>query len=499
MNRLILALVTSTSILVGASVYSLSYAQDDNRTAGEQPSTTEAKQDYNETYKQLNLFGEVFERIRTQYVEELSDKDIIEHALNGMLASLDPHSSYMNEESFNDMKIETKGAFGGLGIEVTMDSGLVKVVAPIDDTPAFRAGMLAGDYIVKIDNEPVMGLNLDEAVEKLRGKVGSTIDLEIRREGVEGAIELTLTRDIIKIQSVRHRVEGNTGYIRITTFNQNAGSGLKEAIEDIKKQLGDKLIGYVLDLRNNPGGLLDQAIEVSDSFLESGEIVSTRGRYEEDTERDNSTPGDLADGLPIVVLINGGSASASEIVAGALQDHKRAIIMGTKSFGKGSVQTVIPLPGNGAMRLTTSRYYTPSGRSIQAKGIDPDILVEPAKVEVYKQNLIAEADLRGALSSGQSEPAKDESKKDKPQDESIKPEAKGGGASVDAENKPEEEKPQDYQLMRAIDLLTGLSLYTPKTEPVTTTNAAAASDKKESEAAKPKEPATNQPQEKQKK
>lgn len=499
MNRLILALVTSTSILVGASVYSLSYAQDDNRTAGEQPSTTEAKQDYNETYKQLNLFGEVFERIRTQYVEELSDKDIIEHALNGMLASLDPHSSYMNEESFNDMKIETKGAFGGLGIEVTMDSGLVKVVAPIDDTPAFRAGMLAGDYIVKIDNEPVMGLNLDEAVEKLRGKVGSTIDLEIRREGVEGAIELTLTRDIIKIQSVRHRVEGNTGYIRITTFNQNAGSGLKEAIEDIKKQLGDKLIGYVLDLRNNPGGLLDQAIEVSDSFLESGEIVSTRGRYEEDTERDNSTPGDLADGLPIVVLINGGSASASEIVAGALQDHKRAIIMGTKSFGKGSVQTVIPLPGNGAMRLTTSRYYTPSGRSIQAKGIDPDILVEPAKVEVYKQNLIAEADLRGALSSGQAEPAKDESKKDKPKDESIKPEAKGGGASVDAENKPEEEKPQDYQLMRAIDLLTGLSLYTPKTEPVTTTNAAAASDKKEPEADKPKEPATNQPQEKQKK
>lgn len=495
MNRLILALVTSTSLLVGASVYSLSYAQDTNdRTAGTQPSAVEEKKDYNETYKQLNLFGEVFERIRMQYVEELSDKEIIEHALNGMLASLDPHSSYLNEESFNDMKVETKGAFGGLGIEVTMDSGLVKVVAPIDDTPAFRAGMQAGDYIVKIDNQPVMGLNLDEAVEKLRGKVGSPIDLEIRREGVEAPILLTLTRDIIKIQSVRHRVEGNVGYVRITTFNQNAGSGLKEAIEDIKKELGDKLIGYVLDLRNNPGGLLDQAIEVSDSFLEGGEIVSTRGRHEEDTERDNATPGDLADGLPVVVLINGGSASASEIVAGALQDHKRAIIMGTKSFGKGSVQTVIPLPGNGAMRLTTSRYYTPSGRSIQAKGIDPDIFVEPATVEVYKQTLIAEADLKGALSSGQADPQKVEStdttkaEPKKPSDDkNVKSDGKDGKKTV------EEEKPQDYQLMRAIDLLTGLSLYAAKNDVAPEPASALAVEKpQEGEGATDKQPQETQ-------
>ncbi|MGH1455343.1 MAG: S41 family peptidase [Alphaproteobacteria bacterium] len=402
--------------------------------------------DQNETYKQLNLFGDVFERVRSEYVEEVTDKDLIENALNGMLSSLDPHSSYLSEESFNDMKVDTKGEFGGLGIEVTMENGLVKVVAPIDDTPAFRAGVQSGDYIVKIDDEAVMGLSLSESVDKMRGKVGAPIDLMIRREGTDAPIELTIVRDIIKIKSARHRVEGNVGYIRITTFNQNTGPGVIKAIKEIKKELGSKLIGYVIDLRNNPGGLLNQAIEVSDTFLDKGEIVSQRGRMEEDTERNNATPGDMADGLPLVVLINGGSASASEIVAGALQDHKRAIIMGTQSFGKGSVQTVMPLPGNGAMRLTTARYYTPSGRSIQATGITPDLIVEPAKVETIESKRLKESDLRGALSNDSvAKKAANDNKKDN--------------------NEAEEEKPQDYQLTRAIDLLTGLSLYNQRDEP----------------------------------
>jgi carboxyl-terminal processing protease len=399
--------------------------------------------DQSETYKQLNLFGDVFERVRSEYVEEVGDKELIENALNGMLSSLDPHSSYLSEDDFTDMKVETKGEFGGLGIEVTMENGLVKVVSPIDDTPAFRAGIQNGDYIVKIDDEAVMGLTLSDAVDKMRGKVGAPIDLVIRREGEDGPLEITIIRDIIKIKSARHRVEGNVGYIRVTTFNQNTGPGVKNAIKEIKKELGSKLIGYVIDLRNNPGGLLNQAIEVSDAFLDKGEIVSQRGRYEEDTERNNATPGDMANGLPLVVLINGGSASASEIVAGALQDHKRAIIMGTQSFGKGSVQTVMPLPGNGAMRLTTARYYTPSGRSIQATGITPDIEVELAKIESIKSRRMKESDLHGALEND-SKPvtAANDNKKDK--DEDGKEEA------------------QDYQLMRAIDLLKGLSLYNQK-------------------------------------
>lgn len=444
-------LIATTSVLPY-----ISHAQEENRTAGTKPEATPATKDesYNDTYKQLNLFGEVFERVRSQYVEKLTDKEIIEHALNGMLSSLDPHSSYMNEEKFNDMKIETSGEFGGLGIEITMENGLIKVVSPIDDTPAFRAGVHAGDYIFKIDGQAVMGMELGEAVDKMRGKVGSTVDISIRREGVEENIDLTLTRDIIKIQSVRSHVEGNAGYIRITSFNQNADTGVKKAIEDIKKELGNKLTGYVLDLRNNPGGLLDQAISISDIFLDKGEIVSTRGRSEEDTERDNATPGDLTDGLPVVVLINGGSASASEIVAGALQDHKRAIILGTKSFGKGSVQKVIPLPGNGAMRLTTARYFTPSGRSIQAQGIEPDIKVEAARIELLEQSRISEADLKGALSNP-NVPKKDEAPKENiPED--VKSET---GKPEDKNAKKEDEKNKDYQLERALDLLTGLSLY----------------------------------------
>ena len=394
---------------------------------------------YSETYRQLNLFGEVFERVRAEYVEDVTDKDLIEHALDGMLSNLDPHSSYLSEDDFDDMKVETRGEFGGLGIEVTMDSGLVKVVSPIDDTPAFRAGIQAGDYIVKINDEPVMGLELNEAVDKMRGKVGTTIDLSIRRIGEDAAIEVTIVRDIIKIKSVRHRTEGNVGYVRITTFNQHAGSGVRKAMNEISKELGESITGYVIDLRNNPGGLLSQAIEISDVFLDKGEIVSQRGRSEEDTERNNATPGDMANGLPLVVLVNTGSASASEIVAGALQDHKRAIIMGTQSFGKGSVQTIIPVPGNGAMRLTTARYYTPSGRSIQATGITPDIIVEQAKIESVKSQRVTEADLRGALD-------KDKNKKKEKR-------------NVANDKEKEEEKKEDYQLNRALDLLAGLSLY----------------------------------------
>ncbi len=425
------------------------HAEEDTRTEGSQP---KQENSYSETYRQLNLFGDVFERVRSQYVEPVDDKTLVETAINGMLTSLDPHSGYLNEESFGEMQVNTKGEFGGLGIEVTMENGFVKVVSPIDDTPAFRAGIHAGDYIVEIDGETVMGMSLADAVDKMRGKVGSPIKLTVRREGTPDPIPFELTRDIIKIQSVRYHTEGNAGYIRITTFNQNTQPGLVKAIEEIKKKLGSNLIGYVLDMRNNPGGLLDQAISVSDTFLDRGEIVSTRGRHENDTKRDNATPGDMADGLPIVVLINGGSASGSEIVAGALQDHKRAILLGTKSFGKGSVQTVIPLPGHGAMRLTTARYYTPSGRSIQAKGIEPDILVEPAKIEAMKMTGISEADLRGALKNPDKEEEKTapaEPKKEEPKKEDA-PKAPG----------PEgEEGVQDYQLMRALDLLNGLSLY----------------------------------------
>lgn len=425
----------------------------DERTAGT-AAQKEGDANYSETYRQLQIFGDVFERVRAQYVDPVEDKDLIENSLNGMLSSLDPHSSYLNEKSFDEMQVSTKGEFGGLGIEVTMDNGLVKVVSPIDDTPASRANIKPGDYITHIDKKPVVGLTLNEAVDKMRGKVGSKIDIFIRREGVAAPFEVSLTRDIIKIQSVKSRIEGNVGYIRITTFNQNTESGVIKSINDIKAQLGSKLVGYILDLRNDPGGLLDQAIAVSDIFLEKGEIVSTRGRNESDIKRDNATPGDLAEGLPMVVLVNAGSASASEIVAGALQDHKRAIVLGTRSFGKGSVQTVIPVPGNGAIRLTTARYYTPSGRSIQAKGIEPDIVVEQAKIESLENGSIHESDLKGALDNNdrpqeqeQSSDKVENKKSELPQDD-VKP-----------ESKDKKKDDQDYQLMRALDLLNGLSLY----------------------------------------
>jgi carboxyl-terminal processing protease len=354
-----------------------------------------------DTYKQLNLFGDVFERVRADYVEKPDDSKLIESAVNGMLSGLDPHSSYMDAKSFKDMQIQTRGEFGGLGIEVTMEDGLIKVVAPIDDTPAAKAGVMANDIITHLDDDQVQGLTLNQAVEKMRGPVNTKIRLKIMRKGQDNPVEISIMRDIIRVRAVRSKVEDDVGYIRITQFNEQTNENLKKAISELSTQIGsDKLKGYVLDLRNNPGGLLDQAISVSDAFLEKGEIVSTRGRNAEETQRFNARAGDLIKGKPVIVLINGGSASASEIVAGALQDHKRATVIGTRSFGKGSVQTIIPLgSGNGALRLTTARYFTPGGRSIQAKGIVPDIEVMQDVPEELKQRTETkgEASLRGHL------------------------------------------------------------------------------------------------------
>ncbi len=357
-----------------------------------------------DTYRELNLFGDVFERVRADYVEKPDDSKLIESAINGMLAGLDPHSSYMDPKSFRDMQVQTRGEFGGLGIEVTMEDGLIKVVAPIDETPAAKAGVMANDIITQLDGEQVQGLTLNQAVEKMRGPVNTKIKLTIMRKGQDKPIEVSITRDIIRVRSVRSQVEGDdVGYIRLTQFNEQTTDGLKKAITDITAKVSnDKLKGYILDLRNNPGGLLDQAISVSDAFLQKGEIVSTRGRNPEETQRFNARPGDLTNGKPVIVLINGGSASASEIVAGALQDHKRVTVIGTRSFGKGSVQTIIPLgSGNGALRLTTARYFTPSGRSIQAKGIVPDIEVMqdlPDEIKAKTDTSTkGEASLRGHL------------------------------------------------------------------------------------------------------
>src|SRR5215212_2109101 len=350
-----------------------------------------------DTYRQLSLFGDVFERVRSDYVEKPDDAKLVESAINGMLAGLDPHSSYMDPKSFRDMQVQTRGEFGGLGIEVTMEEGLIKVVAPIDETPAAKAGIMANDVITHLDEEPVQGLTLNQAVEKMRGPVNTKIKLKIMRKGQDKALEVSITRDIIRVRSVRSRLEGDdVGFIRISQFNEQTSEGLKKAIADITAQISnDKLKGYVLDLRNNPGGLLDQAISVSDAFLERGEIVSTRGRNAEETQRYSARAGDLTKGKPVIVLVNGGSASASEIVAGALQDHKRATILGTRSFGKGSVQTIIPLGNNnGALRLTTARYYTPSGKSIQAKGIVPEIEV----LQDVPDELKARTDTKGESS-----------------------------------------------------------------------------------------------------
>lgn len=393
-----------------------------------------------DTFRQLKLFGDVFERVRAEYVEEVSDQKLIEAAINGMLTSLDPHSSYLDTEKYRDMQVQTRGEFGGLGIEVTMENGLVKVVSPIDDTPAAKAGVQPGDFVTHIDGEAVMGMSLSEAVEKMRGPVDSKIDLRILRKGKDEPFDVTLNRAVIKISPVRARVEGNVAYVRLTTFNEQTASEMRDKVAELKSKIGDKITGLVLDLRNNPGGLLDQAVAVSDAYIDKGEIVSTRGRRPDSIQRFNARPGDIVDNLPMVVLINGGSASASEIVAGALQDQHRAIVMGTQSFGKGSVQTIMPLSGNGAIRLTTARYYTPSGASIQARGIVPDIEVHQANVEVLDDDPgRREADLRGRLKNDQ-----------------------GGDASSATTQPPEMGEPvdgNDYQLSRALDLLRGISLY----------------------------------------
>ncbi len=401
---------------------------------------TKAPADDKDTYEMLNLFGEVLERAKMSYVEEVSDKQLIESAINGMLVALDPHSSFLDGQSFKYMNEQTKGKFGGLGIEVTMESGIVKIVSPIDDTPASRAGLKPGDYITAIDGQQVAGMSLNDAVDKMRGKVGSKVKLSIRRINAK-PFDVTLKREEIKIQSVKSDIKQNdVAYIRITSFSEDTDKMVEKALQKAQEKTGNKISGLVLDVRNNPGGLLDQAVSVSDLFLEQGEIVSTRSRNAADTVRYSAKKGDIAKDMPIVVLVNDGSASASEIVAGALQDHKRAVIMGEKTFGKGSVQTVIPLGDYGAMRLTTARYYTPSGRSIQATGIEPDIEVKPAKVEVLENAgwNISEAEFRNAL--------KNENEEKKP-------------ANDNKNQSKDNDLEKDYQLSRAVDTVKALSIY----------------------------------------
>jgi carboxyl-terminal processing protease len=451
MNK-VLGAVLATALIVGP----LSY-----EAANSKP---------NDTYKQLDLFADVFEVVRNQYFQPVPDDKLIEASINGMLSSLDPHSSYMNEKDYGDLTTQTKGEFGGLGLEVTQENGLVKVESPIDDTPAAKANIKSGDLITHIDGEPIVGMPLNDAVEKMRGAAGTSIKLTIRHTEKGDPFDVTLTREIIKVPSVKSRVEAdNVGYIRISSFSEQTQPGLDKAIADLKQQLGPKLSGYILDLRNNPGGLLNSAISVSNTFLDQGEIVSTRGRNPDDVDHMDAKPGlDKAKGVPVVILINGGTASAAEIVSGALQDHHRAIIMGTQSFGKGSVQTILPLKNQGALRLTTAEYFTPSGRSIQAKGITPDIEVRPSRVEEIEQaGFRHEADLKGALPNptdpakpaaapgaaapaqpagptAQNKPAKTPDARD--EDDATSANAKAG-------------PPVDYQLARAIDLLHGVAMF----------------------------------------
>ena len=423
--------------------------------------------DKSELYQQLNLFGDVLERIRRDYVEPADEKLLIENAINGMLSSLDPHSSYMNPKTYKDMQVQTRGEFGGLGIEVTMESGVIKVVSPIDDTPAAKAGLMAGDLIFALDGEPVQGLTLQEAVEKMRGKPGAPIKISVRR-AAKDPFDVTLVREVIKVRSTRFRMEGDVGYIRVTSFTEQSTSGVIDAIKKLKAEGGTKLKGFVLDLRNNPGGLLDQAIAMSDAFLDKGEIVSVKARKSEDIQRWNAKPGDETGGMPLVVLVNGGSASASEIVAGALQDHRRAIILGTRSFGKGSVQTIMQVSGGGAIRLTTALYFTPSGRSIQKEGIKPDIEVEQAKIEtVQPRTSFREENLRRSITNPNDKPATPaappavaapEKKDDKG---AAAPNATPGTppAAATDPDEPPKEAVADYQLLRAVDLIRGISLY----------------------------------------
>jgi carboxyl-terminal processing protease len=402
--------------------------------------TSHAASKNKETYEYLDLCGQIFDRVRSGYVEEVSDEELIEKAIDGMLTGLDPHSGYMNEEVWQEMQTDTKGKFGGLGIEITMEDGFVKVISPIEDTPAYEAGVKAGDYIIQIDEIPVFGLSLNEAVDLMRGKKGSPITITVSREGVD-PFEIKIIRDIIKIQSVKSDIFNDVGYLRITSFTEQTESGLIKSIKKIKEELDNKEIGYILDLRSNPGGLLKQAVKVTDIFLERGEIVSTRGRKKIDMQRYQAKSGDLIDAKPLIVIINGGSASASEIVAGALQDHKRAIIIGTKSFGKGSVQTIIPFKKSNdkmaGIRLTTARYYTPSGESIQGKGIDPDIIVEQGSFESTEYKRYSESDLKGSLDNEKNE----------------------NDENTEEISSQEERLATDFQLSQAVDLMKGLNIY----------------------------------------
>ena len=436
-------LMTATATIVALSSGTLVAQEDATRKKNE------------ETYRLLSLFGDVFERVRADYVKDITDKKLIESAINGMLTSLDPHSSYLNTENFKNMQVQTRGKFGGLGIEVTMENGFVRVISPIDDTPAFKSGIKAGDLITHLDGKSIQGLKLLEAVKLMRGKVGTDIKLTIRRASSE-PFDVIITRATIPIRTVRSRVEGDIGYVRISSFSQRTMDGLEKAMKKIDREISNQMKGLVIDLRNNPGGLLEQAVAVSDAFLDRGEVVSTRTRDKRDHHRFNARKGDLVKGKPIVVLVNGGSASASEIVAGALQDHKRAIVLGTKSFGKGSVQTIIPLGNNGAMRLTTALYYTPSGRSIQKVGIQPDIVVEQARIEnVDKGPSRREADLRGALNNGGINGNREKQRSDK----------SSGSSSVPSpsDSKQDENKIlKDFQLQRALDLLRGVSFFSKR-------------------------------------
>jgi carboxyl-terminal processing protease len=442
MNKLIIAAVCGITggVVLSTQVAGPLIAQEDRANAS--------------VYERLDLFGDIFERIRANYVEDVDEAALIEAAINGMLTSLDPHSSYLPPNDFSDMQVQTRGEFGGLGIEVTQEDGFVRVITPMDDTPAMEAGVEAGDFITHVDGEALLGLTLEQAVDLMRGPVGSEITITVVREGRDQPFDITIVRDRIRLTAVRARLEGNTAIVRVSTFNDQTYPNLEEGLRGLISEIGglENLNGVVLDLRNNPGGLLSQAIRVSDAFLEQGEIVSTRGRRPEDGERYNATPGDLITGLPMVVLVNGGSASASEIVAGALQDHRRAVVVGTNSFGKGSVQSIMPLAGNGAMRLTTSLYYTPSGRSIQALGIAPDILVEqrPAvettEDEEEAQSRRNEASLRGAIEN--SSLSEDELRQ-------LEEEQAIAEATARLRN-------EDYQLAYAIDILTGLNALGPR-------------------------------------
>jgi len=459
----LLATVSVVALLGAAPLF----AKVPEKPAPVAASKTETTPDSTDTFKQLALFSDVLERVRADYVDTVTDEKLIETALNGMLSSLDPHSGYLNTKNFKEMQTQTKGEFGGLGIEVTMENGIVKVISPIDDTPAAKAGIQSGDLITHIDTKQVTELTLAEAVDKMRGTPGTKITLTIRRGGLSSQpFDVTLTRAVIHVQSVKWEAKGNVAYVRITAFNEQTQVGLDKALAEADEKLGAKLEGYVLDLRNNPGGLLEQAVSVSGTFVQAGlEVVSTRGRHKEEDQSFKAKDGDKAHGKPIAVLINGGSASASEIVAGALQDHKRAVLIGTKSFGKGSVQTIIPVAGGGAMRLTTARYYTPSGRSIQALGIEPDIVVQPAKLEKIATGPgLHEADLKGALQNDNAKTGKDKDKGTSSVDENDEEITGLPSTSKDkaADKDKKDEPPFDYQLARALDIIHGVHVFQAK-------------------------------------